>query len=131
MAAALPQTVATPKLGQVSISTANTNRDGTGTLGTVYTAGSAGSRHEKITVEATGTTTAGMVRIYISTDGGTNKYLYDEFAIAAITPSATVKTHRESRTYGGGIVLPASAIMYASTHNAEAFIVRLEQGGDY
>src|SRR4051812_20343518 len=105
MAASLPQTVATPKMPQVSISTANTARDGSGTLGTVVTAGSSGARYEKISVEGTVTTTAGMVRIYISTDAGVNKYLYDEFAIPVVTVSATVKAHRESRTYGNGIVL--------------------------
>ena len=42
--ASTPNYAATPLVGVAAISTANTNRDGTGTLGTVVTAGSSGSR---------------------------------------------------------------------------------------
>ncbi|NBX74718.1 MAG: hypothetical protein EBQ89_10555, partial [Alphaproteobacteria bacterium] len=65
-----PNFAGTPLAGNAQISTANTNRDGTGTLGTVVTAGASGSRIEEIVIEATGTTTAGMIRLFLN--DGTN-----------------------------------------------------------
>lgn len=60
------QYASTVKTGMVSISTANTNRDGTGTLGIVFTAGASGARIDKINTQASGTTTAGIVRYYLT-----------------------------------------------------------------
>jgi hypothetical protein len=81
----------TPNLGSLAgarISTANTNRDGTGTLGTVCTGGTNGTRVSRVTVKGTVTTTAGMVRLFIS--DGTNTRLWKEIPVAAITASASV-----------------------------------------
>lgn len=60
------QYAATAKVGVAAISTANTNRDGTGTLGVVLTAGNSGARIDKINTQASGTTTAGVVRYYLT-----------------------------------------------------------------
>lgn len=124
-----------------SIATANTNRDGTGTLGTVYTAlahvagQGSGARIDSITVKATGTTTAGVIRIYV--DDGTAR-LVREILVSAITPSATVKSWEIPTSEGAdangilqlGILLKPGDILKASTHNAETFIVRA-QGGEF
>lgn len=122
------QYATTPKNGVAQVSTANTNRDGTGTLATVFTAGTSGSRIDALQIQATSTTTAGMIRFFISNDAGTTKRLVGEVAVTAITPSGTVAAF--SSTIGTGItgsflykglVMEASAILYASTHNAETF----------
>ncbi len=63
--AASPVFVGTPKVWQQAIATANTARDGTGTLADVVTAGASGSRIDKIRVVASGTTTAGVIRIFL------------------------------------------------------------------
>ena len=55
-----------PRVGIANISTANTNRDGTGTIVAAFVAGSSGSRIDKVVIEATSTTTAGMVRLFIT-----------------------------------------------------------------
>lgn len=123
-----------------AISTANTNRDGTGTLGTVYTAraaanGGKGARIDGITICATGTTTAGMVRIYV--DNGTAR-LIREIAVSAITPSGTVKAFTIPASEGAdangflalGLILQPGDILKASTHNAETFVVRA-MGGEF
>ena len=83
-----PIFVDTPKFGHARISTANTGRDGSGTLGTVYTGTTDGSRISYIRIMATSTTTAGMVRLFIH--DGTNFRLWDEILVSALTPSATV-----------------------------------------
>lgn len=124
--AANPTFAVTPKLGQVRISTANTNRDGSGTLGTVYTGVAAGSRVLWIKVMANSTTTAGMLRLFV--DNGVTVSLWQEVAVSALTPSATVlgwTTSFYSVVPGEPLlVLPsASYILKAGTHNAESFDV--------
>ena len=123
-----PQYAAIPKTGIAAISTANTNRDGTGTIGTVFTAAAGnGSRIDRIIVAATGTTTAGMVRIYIY--NGTSSYLYDEVTVDAVTPSSTVAAFRYDNT-NVNIVLPPTYSLKASTAKGETFNV-IAIGGDY
>lgn len=118
----------TPRSSGVNISTANTNRDGTGTLGTVFTAGASGSRIDLVDIVAQGTTTAGVVRLYVY-DGTTNRLL-SEHLVGAITPSTTVEVFNTQITFDNGLILPVNYILKASTHNAETFGV-IAQGGDY
>lgn len=120
-----PQFAATPGLKHGQVSTANSNRDGTGTIATILTAGSNGTKIEEVTVIATGTTTAGMVRLYLH--DGTNARLFDEFAISAVTPSGTVAAWRQTRTYAN-LVLPSGWSLRASTHNGETFNVECFAG---
>jgi hypothetical protein len=112
--------------------TANTARDGTGTITTVFTAASpCGSLVEDVRIKATGTTTAGMVRLFYSSDGGTTWRLVDELAVTAITPSGTLASfvgtfagpHLPLRMGAGG-----SHRLGISTHNAEAFVCFVQGG---
>lgn len=121
-----PQFAATPKLGGVLISTANTARDGTGTLGTVVTAGANGSRLRGVHIRAQGTTTAGMVRLFLH--DGTNFHFWKEVKIDAATPSASVEAFSAHLTESTNpellpIVLPNNWSLRAATHNAESFRV--------
>jgi hypothetical protein len=116
-----PAFATVPRIGSAQVSAANTNRDGTGTVVTVITGVAAGTRIAEVVVEATVTTTAGMVRLYLF--DGTNTRLFDEVAIAAATPSASVKTTRVSTVYTNLILPSASWQLRASTHNAEAINV--------
>jgi len=118
-----PAFATVPRIGLAQVSGINTNRDGTGTLVTVITGVAAGTRIAEVVVEATVTTTAGMVRLYLSSDSGTTNRLFDEVAIAAATPSASVKTTRVSTVYTNLILPSASWQLRASTHNAEAMNV--------
>ena len=123
----------TPRCAMAQVSTANTARDGTGTIATVFTAGSSGSRIERVVVEATGTTTAGMVRLFIN--DGTNSRLYYELPIPAITPSGTVAAANASVSTVSApslmpIVIPTGFSLRASTNNAETFNV-IAIGGDF
>jgi hypothetical protein len=116
-----PAFATVPRIGLAQVSAANTNRDGTGTLVTVITGVAAGTRIAEVVVEATVTTTAGKVRLYLF--DGTNTRLFDEVVIAAATPSASVRTTRVSTVYTNLILPSASWQLRASTHNAEAINV--------
>lgn len=116
---------ATPKSPSVAISTANTNRDGSGTLGTVHTAGASGARIDRLNITATGTTTAGMIRLFIGTA------LIREVPVVAITPSATQPAWSADLVFDGGLILAATAVLKAGTHNAESFNVTVLNGGDF
>lgn len=126
---------ATPRIGAVVISTANTNRDGTGTIGTVFTAGASGSRIDGIVIQATGTTTGGMVRLFVH--DGTNARLFDEAPVIAITPSGTAPAFStalgNSAPLATGrypLMLPSGWSLRAATNNAESFNV-IALGGDF
>lgn len=125
--ATAPQFAATVNRGQALISTANANRDGTGTLGTVWTAGASGGRIDEVRIKATGTTTAGMVRLYVS--DGTNHRLLFEQSIAAVTPSATIKSEEYQLPFSN-LFLEANETLRASTEKAESFVVHAF-GGDF
>lgn len=78
----------TANTGMVEISTANTNLDGTGTLGTVLTAASNGTKVKSVTIKAVGDTTAvGMVRFYIN--GGGSTRLIGEVEIPVVDQSTS------------------------------------------
>lgn len=126
--AADPIFAATPRNGMGQIATANTNRDGTGTVGTIFTAGSSGSIITAITVKAQVTTTAGMVRLFVH--DGTNYRLWREVIVTAITVGASTPAFEEHIIDFGGLLLPNGYSLRASTHNAETFSI-ICQGGDF
>lgn len=122
-----------PVNGSAQISVANTARDGTGTLGTVLTAGKTGARIDRLRAIATGTTTAGMLRYFLSIDAGATKRLIAEQTVSAITPSATVAVWSGDLTQVNApwLVMAPNAILYAATHNAEVFNVIPLEAGDF
>lgn len=92
-----------------------------------------GKRITKVTVSATGTTTAGVIRFWISVDTGTTKRLILEKIVAANTPSTTNPVVRFEVPELVGLVLPgtvASAVtsLYATTNNTETFNFLVESG---
>ena len=126
-----PNFAATPKCGIGQLSAANTARDGTGTIVTIFTAGGSGSRIEHLDICAAGTTTAGMIRLFIH--DGTNTRLIKEIAVTAITPSASVAAFQTTvnlSTLANVYLLPNGYSLKASTHNAETFNV-FAWGGDF
>lgn len=114
--------------GVALVSAANTNRDGTGTIVTLFTAHvTNGSDIDSIQITAQGTTTAGIVRLY--KHNGTTAFLWKEIIVPAITPSTTVTVFMRridcSRPEMANR-LPAGWSLRASTHNAENFNVHVE-----
>lgn len=116
------------------ISAANTNRDGTGTVYVILTGGASGTRVDRVNWKATGTTTAGVVRLYLKDTGTPSTRLIGEALVSAITPSATVKSAEGEfvRTDGQPYILvPSGWTLLASTHNAETFDVVATVAGDF
>lgn len=110
--ASAPAFAATPKIGAVTVSTANTNRDGTGTIATVFTAGSSGSKIEEVVMKATADPADSTVVLYLY-DGSTY-YAFDEWDIGnPAAGSATVASYRESRVYEN-LILPSGWSLRAS-----------------
>lgn len=126
--ATTPNYAAAPRYGAAVISTANANRDGTGTMAVVLTAGASGSRVDTLVVQATGTTTAGMVRLFVH--DGTAARLWREVPVAAVTPSGSVEAFRAEINLAQPLLLPANHSLRAAAHNAEAFNV-LALGADF
>ena len=127
MAAKYPQTM---RSEDVVVSTANTGRDGSGTLASAITGVAAGTTVRICRIAATGNTTDGMLRFYVY--DGSNNRLIDEMRVPANTPSATVRTWvAEWVPRGGEVLLPSTSHqLRISTHNAETFHVTTE-GYDY
>lgn len=118
-----------PVCAVAQISAANTNRDGTGTIGTIYTATADGARIDGIRVKAIVTTTAGMIRIYINDGSGIK--LWKEFVVTAITVAAGVAGYEYFLDLTQTpLLLKSGDILLASTHNAETFNV-FAHGGQF
>jgi hypothetical protein len=121
-----PQYASTPINGAVNIATANALRDGTGTLGTLITASGNGMRVDDIYITATGTTTAGTVRMFLS--NGTTNYLIQELIVSAVTVSATVPAWSQPIN-SKGLVLQSGWSLKFSTEKAESFNVVITRAG--
>lgn len=119
MASSTANYAITPKAGVVNFSTANTNRDGTGTIATLFTAGATGSLVERVGVTAVQTTTAGMIRIY--RHNGTSAFLVKELSVSAITVSASQPGWTGEWVPSRPVKLPTGWSLRVSTHNGESF----------
>ena len=130
MAAAntVPIFTLTPVVASVACATANTNRDGSGTLATILTGSTYGTRVDRIVCTATVTTTAGMLRFYIDDGGGSDMFL--EVPVTAVTGTATVAEWTKTLVFDRGLIIPSGYVLKSSTHNAENFNI-MAFGGSY
>ena len=74
-----------------SLKTANTAKDGTGTVLTVFTAGVDGSYIQEIRARAAGTNVASVLRVFLN-NGSTNATLANNILIAELPLPATTLT---------------------------------------
>lgn len=116
------ETQYTANTGMVTISTANSNLDGTGTLGTVFTAGANGSLIKTVTIKAQGDSTQGMIRLFIV--GGGNTRLFREIEVQAVDSSGI--NPRYEFHFDLDFALQSGYVLKASTENAESFNVIVE-----
>lgn len=128
--ASSPSYAATPRAAFAATATANTARDGTGTLATLITGASTGTRVDDIKFQYTVTTTAGMIRIFLSLDGGTTKAMIHEIPVPANTVSATVAGFTAYLQNLGWVLPNTSAILYFSTNNANTVNGFVTRAGD-
>lgn len=116
-----PAYAATPRLTSITFSTANANRDGTGTIASLITGVAAGTKIEEIVVEAQGTNASGLIRVFLTIDAGTTWRLWDEILTAAITPSGSVPAFRSSRRYPNLVLPNANSQLGLAIVNAESW----------
>lgn len=116
--AANPVFAVTPRVGAVSIATADSSYTAPTNVGTLITGASTGTRISEIVVKNAATSTAAIVRIFLY-DGSTY-WLFDEITIAAATGSATVQQTRVSTVYNNLILPSASWSVRVTTSVSQA-----------
>lgn len=121
----------TPVIWKVSVVTANTARDGTGTIATIGTGGTNGTRIDELVIKATADPADSIVTLFIH--DGSSYFIFDEFDLNdPAAGSTTVASYRESRVYKN-LVIPSgyslrAAITVALTAGSIMFFAF---GGDY
>jgi hypothetical protein len=129
------QYTTTAKIGAATMTTGDTSRTAPTTVSTVFTAGSSGSRIDKLIFVGTGTTTATMARWWIYT--GSAYFLLTEIPIAAVTPSNTNPTATSPLNSVVNytilpIVIPSGYSIRATIHDTTAGGVNaIAYGGDF
>lgn len=97
--ATAPAFISTPRIESVNVATANTNKDGTGTITALIQGAATGTRVLEIVAKASVTTAAATVGIFLSVDSGTTWRLFDEIVVSAVTSSSTATSYRLSKAY--------------------------------
>lgn len=114
----------------VAISVANANRDGSGTMVELCAGTASGVVIEQVRVKAVGTTTAGMVRFFLSKDNGATKALLTEVLVTANVAGATNGAWTKVIDDLEGLTLKDTTTkLYVSTEKAEAFNVFCHKAG--
>lgn len=136
--AATPQFTTTPNVGFARLTAANTTSDGSGTIATVFTTPSTGSRVDRVTFtnsQATAAASSAMVgKVFISDTAGANYRMYQEVVIVTITRSTTVIGARNQITFPGGLILKSGQLIgvtqsvYASAADQQDVVA---EGGDF
>ncbi len=114
----------TSKLGSGIVDTANSFLDGSGVLVPVFTSGANGSVIKSITVKATGSTSQGMVRLFVG--NGELNFLYREIMIPANVQTGVVPAF--SLVLPGIFRLQPGWSLLASTELSETFNVFADYG---
>jgi hypothetical protein len=109
--AAAPAFAAVPKIGATTVATANTGRDGTGTIATVVTAASGGTQIREVDFKGLGTTAAANIVLYLH-DGSTYTVL-TEIPVTAITASTTTASYSSAIRFDN-LYLPSGWSLRAS-----------------
>lgn len=89
-----------------------------------------GKRIIRVTIQSTATTTAGVIRFFLSLDSGTTERLICEKIVPAVTPSTSVAAWRTEVAELVGLILPGGTAnkIYATTNNTETFNIIVESG---
>ena len=127
--ATAPVYYTTPVVTGGTVSAANTNLDGTGTLVEVASGTGSGStprKVDRIRVSATATTAAGNIRFFYRPDNGTTKRLLDELAVTVVTVAAGTNAWKGVSYLEGFVLVDSNAKIYAGTHVAATFTVHSE-----
>jgi hypothetical protein len=113
-----PAFATTPRIGAVSIATADSSYTAPSNVGTVITGVAAGTRIAEVIVKCAATSAAAIVRLFLH--DGTSYILLDEVTVAAATGSSTVQQTRVSVVYNNLILPSASWSLRATTSVSQA-----------
>jgi hypothetical protein len=113
-----PVFAVTPRIGSVSIATADSSYTAPTNVGTLITGASTGTRISEIVVKNAATSAAAVVRIFLY-DSSTY-WLFDEVTIVAATGSSTVQQSRVSTVYNNLILPSASWSVRVTTSVSQA-----------
>lgn len=125
--ASSPSFASIPYNSVATLSTANTARDGSGTLVVIATAPASGLVIHDIRMNAIASTSAGMLRFFLS-DGSSTHYLIMEHPVSAVSPSATAPAWQSVFT-DLNLVLQSGWQLKASTEVANTFKVSIIRAG--
>lgn len=132
-----------PKVSWGKVTTANTAKDGTGTVVTVFTAGANGARIDQIKVRALGTNVATVLRFFINNGltnaTASNNSLVHETTIAATTLSEVAALTDNDITIAKGADIvppiqylpPGYTLMVTIGTTVAAGLQVTVSGGDY
>ena len=130
--ASTPNFTGTPRIGVASVSTANTNRDGTGTIVDIITGVAAGTKINEVVIKSTGNPADSIVTLFVY--DGTTSWLFDEVDLGdPAAASATVTGYRINVFYDN-LILPSSShkLQAAITVAPTAGVVNVfALGGDF
>lgn len=105
--ATTPVFAVTPRIGFASVTVANTNRDGTGTIVDALTGVAAGTRIERVVLQSTGDPADSIVTMFLH--DGTGYRLWDEFDLSNPTAaSVSVPGFRTEKAITD-LVLPSAS----------------------
>jgi len=130
--ASTPNFTSTARVGTGSVSTANTNRDGTGTIVDIITGATNGTKITEVVIKSTGRPADSIITLFVY-DGTTN-WLFDEIDLGApAASSATATAYRTSVQYAN-LVLPSTtwklrAAITATPTTGAVNVIAL--GGDF
>jgi hypothetical protein len=113
-----PSFAATPRIGSVSIATADSSYTAPTNVGSLITGVAAGTKINEIVCKCAATSAAAIVRIFLY--DGTTYWLFDEITIAAATGSSTVQQTRVSTSYNNLILPSASWSVRVTTSVSQA-----------
>ena len=116
--ATAPQFAVLPRIGAVSIATAESSYTSPTNVGTLITGASTGTRIAELVVKSAATSAAAVVRVFIY--DGTTYWLFDEITVAAATGSSTVQQARVSTSYNNLILPSASWSIRVTTSVSQA-----------
>lgn len=127
-----PAFTATPRVGVGSVSTANTNRDGTGTIVDIITGASTGTKIIEVVCKSTGQPANSIITLFLY--DGTNHWLFDEIRLPSPSAgSATSTSYRVNALYDN-LILPSTswklrAAVTATPTSGVVYVFAL--GGDF
>lgn len=116
--AAAPVFTVTPRIGAVSIATADSSFTAPTNVGTLITGVAAGTRVNEICIKSAATSAAAVVRVFLH--DGSNHWLFDEVLVSAATGSSTVAQFRLTKTYDNLVLPNASWSVRVTTSVSQA-----------